>query len=98
MPDRSTGRPARFCSATCRARSHRARRRVEQAPVSLEVDFGSASSRDRPPERAWMVRLRRGERSVILAIGLRRHAADRLAAQIADLLGAPPPVGARPRE
>jgi len=39
-----------------------------------------------------MVRLRRGERSVIVAIGLRRPAADRLAAQIADLLGAPAPA------
>lgn len=48
--------------------------------------MGSASSRGRPPERAWMVRLRRGQRSVIVAIGLRRPAADRLAAQIADLL------------
>ncbi len=34
-----------------------------------------------------MVRLRRGQRSVIVAIGLRRSAADRLAEQIADLLG-----------
>lgn len=33
-----------------------------------------------------MVRLRRGERSVIVAIGLHRHSADRLAEQIADLL------------
>lgn len=53
----------------------------------MEVDFGSASSRGRPPERAWMVRLRRGERSVIVAIGLRRSAADRLAANIAELVG-----------
>lgn len=54
----------------------------------MEVDFGSATSRGRPPERAWMVRLRRGERSVIVAIGLRRPAAERLAAGIAELLGA----------
>jgi hypothetical protein len=33
-----------------------------------------------------MVRLRRGQRSVIVAIGLRRSAADRLAEQITDLL------------
>ncbi|MGH7698100.1 MAG: hypothetical protein ACRENV_05420 [Candidatus Dormibacteria bacterium] len=61
-------------------------------PVTVEVDFGSASSRGRPPERSWMIRLRRGERSVIVAIGLRRSGADRLAAQIADLLGAPSPL------
>jgi hypothetical protein len=33
-----------------------------------------------------MVRLRRGQRSVIVATGLRRPAAERLAAQVADLL------------
>jgi len=55
-------------------------------PVTVEVDYGSASSRDRPAGEAWMVRLRRGEQSVIVAIGLRRHGADRLAEQITDLL------------
>jgi len=54
--------------------------------VVVEVDFGSASSRGRPAERSWMVRMRRGERSVIVAIGLPRHGADRLAEQITDLL------------
>jgi len=34
-----------------------------------------------------MVRLRRGDRSVIVAIGLRRLAADRLAASLTELLG-----------
>jgi len=34
-----------------------------------------------------MVRLRRGERSVIVAIGLRRPAAERLAEQITELVG-----------
>jgi hypothetical protein len=33
-----------------------------------------------------MVRLRRGERSVIVAIGLRRSAAERLAAAITELV------------
>ena len=33
-----------------------------------------------------MVRMRRGERSVIVAIGLPRHGADRLAEQFTDLL------------
>jgi hypothetical protein len=48
--------------------------------------MGSATSRGRLPERAWMVRLRRGSRSVIVATGLRRQAAERLADQIAELL------------
>lgn len=48
--------------------------------------MGSATSRGRPPERAWLVRLRRGNRSVIIAHGLRRYAADRLVEQLTDLL------------
>ncbi|MDQ6727676.1 MAG: hypothetical protein M3066_16140 [Actinomycetota bacterium] len=59
-------------------------------PVVVEVDHGSASSRGRPPDQAWMVRLRRGERDVIVAIGLRRWAADRLADQITELLAGDP--------
>ena len=70
-----------------RVRAHRARQRDAAEPVSVEVDVGSATSRGRLPERAWMVRLRRGRRSVIVATGLRRAAAERLAGQIADLLG-----------
>ena len=85
LPRAATGRPPRFCSSACRVRSHRASR-AQLEPLSVEVDFGSTSSRGRPPERAWMVRLRRGQRSVIVSIGLRRSAADRLAGQIADLL------------
>ncbi len=87
LPRAETGRPARFCSPACRARSHRAATKEKAKPVSVEIDLGSASSRGRPVERAWLVRLRRGQRSVIIAIGLRRPAADRLAEQIADLLG-----------
>ena len=87
LPRAGTGRLARFCSPGCRVRSHRAATQDKAKPVSVEVDLGSASSRGRPIERAWLVRLRRGHRSVIVAIGLRRPAADRLAEQIADLLG-----------
>ena len=68
-------------------------------PVVVEVDHGSASSRGRPPDQAWMVRLRRGERDVIVAIGLRRRGADRLADQITELLaGHPGDRSRRPRE
>jgi hypothetical protein len=86
VPRPATGRPGRFCSGTCRSRAHR-QRRLADVPVVVEVDFGSASSRGRSPERAWMVRMRRGERSVIVASGLPRHGADRLARAIADLIG-----------
>jgi hypothetical protein len=89
LPPQATGRPARFCSTACRVRFHRHRRQADTTPVTVEVDLGSASSRGRPPERAWLVRMRRADRTVIVAIGLRRHAADRLAEQIADLLATP---------
>jgi hypothetical protein len=82
---RPTGRPARFCSAACRVKAHRQRER-DRAPVTVEVDHGSASSPGRQPARAWLVRLRRTDRSVIIAIGLSRTAADHLAQQIADIL------------
>jgi len=55
--------------------------------VTVEVDMGSASSWGRPAHHAWLVRLRRGEQDVIVAIGLTRRSADRLAAQIAEVVG-----------
>lgn len=82
-----TGRPARFCSNACRTRAHRQRHTT--TPAVAEADKGSASSRGRHPDQAWLVRLRRGERAIIVAIGLRRPAADRLAEQINDLLANP---------
>jgi hypothetical protein len=87
VTERAAGRPARFCSTACRVRAHRHRHAL---PVTVEVDLGSATSRGRPPERAWLVRLRRGDRSVIVAIGMRRNAADRLATQIEELLTTSP--------
>lgn len=89
------GRPARFCCDACRARAYRLRRRQAATPVRVEVDMGSASSRGRPPERAWLVRLRRSDQTVIVAIGLRRRAAERLAQQISDLLDRPDDHGGR---
>lgn len=88
-----TGRPARFCSPACRARSHRTRHALTDTPITVEVDYGSASSRGRPAGTAWMVRLRRGDKAVIVAIGLRRGAADRLAEQLTDLVATPQPGG-----
>ena len=48
--------------------------------------MGSATSRGRPPERPWLVRIRRGDNYVIVNTGLQRRAADRLAEQLTDLL------------
>ncbi len=80
---KASGRPALYCSSACRTAAHRLK---DRGPVTVEVDFGSASSRGRPPDRSWMVRLRRGQDSVIVAVGLHRHAADRLAEHISELL------------
>lgn len=55
-------------------------------PVTAEVDHGSASSRGRPPEQTWLVRLRRADRAVVVAIGLSRTAAEHLAEHIADVI------------
>jgi hypothetical protein len=85
IPSRPTGRPARFCSPACRARSHR-HDHSETAPVTVEIDRGSASSRGRPPERSWLIRLRRGDRQVVVAVGLPHHGAQSLAEQIRELL------------
>ncbi|MDQ6728136.1 MAG: hypothetical protein M3066_18540 [Actinomycetota bacterium] len=71
-------------------RLHRQQRRGTTQPVTVEVDMGSASSRGRLPERSWLVRLRRDDRTVIVAIGLPRAGADRLAEQITDLLDRDP--------
>ena len=56
------------------------------APITVEVDMGSATSRGRPPDRAWLVRIRRGD-----TLRHRQHrptptTADRLAEQLTDLL------------
>lgn len=58
-------------------------------PVTVEIDTGSASARGRPPDRIWLVRLRRANRDVITTIGLSRTSAERLAEQITDILNPP---------
>jgi hypothetical protein len=55
-------------------------------PVTAEIDTGSSSSRGQPTELTWLIRLRRGHRSVITTIGLSRPSAEHLAQQINDLL------------
>ena len=54
--------------------------------LTVEIDTGSASSRGRPPNQAWMVRLRRADRCVIVAVGLSRTAAEHLANHIAEIV------------
>jgi hypothetical protein len=55
-------------------------------PITVEVDRGSASSWGRPPGRVWLIRLRRADQSVVVAIGLSRTGAEHLAAHITDVI------------
>jgi hypothetical protein len=57
--------------------------------VTVQIDTGSTSSRGQPPGQAWLIRLRRGNRSVITTIGLSRASAEHLAEQITELLADP---------
>ena len=60
-----------------------------QPAVTVEIDTGSASTRGRPPDQIWLVRLRRGDRSTITTIGLTRTSAEHLAERITDILANP---------
>ncbi|KJE75249.1 hypothetical protein FEAC_30260 [Ferrimicrobium acidiphilum DSM 19497] len=77
------GRPARYCSAACRVAAHRRRKR---GPVTAEVHFGSASTRNRSEERSWMVKLRRDNDELIVVIGQSRDGAQCLASRPNDFL------------
>jgi hypothetical protein len=81
----STGRPAHYCSPACRARAHR-NHHHSPAPTVAEATMGSATSRGRHPDKAWIVKLRRGNNSIVIAIGLRQRDAHSLAEQINQLL------------
>jgi hypothetical protein len=85
LPAHGPGRPAFFCSQACRARAYRQRQR-QRGTIVAEVDLGSTSSKGRTQGRVWLVRLRRGNESVIIAIGLSRMRADALAERITTLL------------
>jgi hypothetical protein len=61
-----------------------------QQALTVEIDTGSASTRGRPPDHHWMIRLRRGDKSVIVNVGLTRTAAEHLAAHIAEIVQAEP--------
>jgi len=76
-------------------RPHRYQHPDTRAPLHVEVDHGSTSSRRRPAGHVWLVRLRRGNHQAIIAIGLGRPSAEHLASQIREVInpppGAPPP-------
>jgi hypothetical protein len=77
------GRPPIYCSPACR---QRAKQRRAGGPILVEVDHGSLTAEGRPAGRVWLVRLRRGPQTVIVASGLGRTTADHLAGQITTVL------------
>jgi hypothetical protein len=59
---------------------------VTVAPVTVEVGHGSACSWDRPAAMSFLVRVRKGERALVIAIGLSRTSATSLAERLSELL------------
>ena len=58
---------------------------TSRGPVVVEVGHGSASSWDRSASMAFLVRVRRGGGSLIVAIGLSRDYAESLAERLGNL-------------
>lgn len=85
LPEPGPGRPAHFCSEACRQRAWRTRQR-QRGTLVAEVDMGSTSSKGRTQGRIWLVRLRRGNDRVIVAVGLSRNRAEALAERITTVL------------
>jgi hypothetical protein len=54
--------------------------------VVVEVDHQPTPDNERPTGRVWIVRLRRGTQSVVIAAELGRPSADLLAGQLNELL------------
>jgi hypothetical protein len=81
---KARGRPALYCSAACR---HLVARKGPPPRLAVEVDAEAGDTTGRPTGHVWLVRLRRGERSVEVATGLGRPSAEYLARQLRDLIG-----------
>lgn len=96
VPRNPRGRPRLYCSPACRTAAHRYDHPDTRAPLSVEVDHGSSSSRGRPAGHVWLVRLRRGSHEVIVAVGLGRPSAEHLARQLREVIN-PPPLATPPQ-
>ena len=84
LPAHRRGRRPIYCAPACRPSQAR------PGALSVEVDHPEASPDGRPAERVWTVRLRRAERSVVIADSLGWPSAHALATQLEDLLTPPP--------
>jgi hypothetical protein len=89
VPRNTRGRPRLYCTPACRMAAHRSHHPDRRAPLTVEVDHGSTSSRGRPTGHVWLVRLRRGSQQAVIAVGLGRPSAEHLAAQIRDVINPP---------
>ena len=84
---KARGRPPLYCSTGCR---HAAYRKAPELRLVVELDAEGGDATGRPTGHVWLVRLRRGERSVEVATGLGRPSAEYLARQLRDLIEQPP--------
>ncbi len=89
VPRNPRGRPRLYCTPACRMAAHRYDHPDRHAPLTVEIDHGSTSSRSRPAGHVWLVRLRRGNQQAVIAVGLGRPSAEHLAAQIRDVIDPP---------
>ena len=83
VPRSRRGRPAMYCSPSCRP----SRR---NKGIVIEVLHPDESTDGRPVERTWTVRLSRGDRSVVVAHGLGWPSASALAGELDDLFATRP--------
>jgi hypothetical protein len=87
---KARGRPPLYCSTACR---HLVARKGPVPRLAVEIDAETSDGTGRPTGHVWLVRLRRGERSIEVATGLGRPSAEYLARQLRDLIDAPRPAG-----
>jgi hypothetical protein len=80
---KARGRPPIYCSAACR---HLVARKGPMPRLTVEVDHERDDDVGRPTGQVWLVRLRRGDRTVDVATGLGRPSAEYLARRIRDLI------------
>ena len=84
------GRPPIYCSPSCRGTAHA---KQPRPTIVVEVDHEPTADNLRPTGRVWLVRLRRGAKSITVATDLGRPSADHLAGEITAVITGQP--GAR---
>jgi len=88
------GRPPIYCSPTCRP-SHAPSSGRGHATISVEVEPDNSHLEDPAAARTFIVRLRRGKHSVVVANGAGRFSAAALAEDLRGLLAPKAQQGGR---